>query len=99
MCGAVRSGNVELFCGRCNGGDSGAEQHTQLHSRQPDAAAGAEHDELLAFLNPGDRAQECDSLDATTSSANAPRSIAPLTRSASDMPRTSSAISNTTPAY
>ena len=107
MRGAAGRGDVELLRRRRHRGDRRAERGAELHGGQADAAAGAEHDELLARLQPGHRAQHvvggavgdaerrgglrrrprrgCGVSDVgaptTASSANAPTSAVPMTRS------------------
>ena len=53
--GAVGRGDVELFGGRRHGRHRGAEQRAELDRGQTDTAAGAEDDELVSGLQPGDR--------------------------------------------
>ena len=50
-------GDGELLVRRGDGGDRRAQQRAELDRSQAHAAAGAQHDELLAGLHPADRAQ------------------------------------------
>jgi hypothetical protein len=55
--GPARLGHRELGGRRRDRGDGRAEEHSELHRRQPDPAAGAEDDEVVALADAGDGAQ------------------------------------------